>query len=266
VRSTGAIPGEVGHTTTMAVTPVTPFAALPANHEPTPPAGAELRGKPARGLTQEWKPAFTVVAVLLVAALIIGILLWSSLEFGAADPAADAPIDAAAAPADTTPVAEVPAGAPAAGTAIATITAYDPDGDGVENDADAVLAGADGNSATSWGTVCYSSKYLGGKGGVGLVVSFDGPMQQAVKVDLLTAPYQVAFFATDSETIPATIAEWGPELGPTQFANDTGTVTSPVPPAAARHVLIMLKELGVDGTCTDANPFRGRLGEIALAG
>jgi eukaryotic-like serine/threonine-protein kinase len=265
-RSTGAIPGEVGHTTTMAVTPVTPFSELPANHEPTPPAGAELRGKPARGLTQEWKPAFTVVAVLLVAALIIGILLWSSLEFGAADPAADAPIDVAAAPTDTTPVAEAPAEAPAAGTAIATITAYDPDGDGVENDADAVLAGADGNSATSWGTVCYSSKYLGGKGGVGLVVSFDGPLQQAVEVDLLTAPYQVAFFATDSETIPATIAEWGPELGPTQFANDTGTVTSPVPPGAARHVLIMLKELGVDGTCTDANPFRGRLGEIALAG
>jgi serine/threonine protein kinase len=265
-RSTGSIPGEVGHTTTMAVTPVTPFSALPANHEPTPPAGTELRGKPARGLTQEWKPAFTVVAVLLTAAVVVGIVLWSSLEFGAGDPATDAPADVAAAPANAAPADDVAAGVPAAGTAIATITAYDPDGDGVENDADAVLAGADGNAATSWGTVCYSSKYLGGKGGVGLVVSFDGPVQQAIKVDLLTAPYQVAFLASDSETIPATIADWGPELGPTQFANETGTVTSPVPSAAARHMLIMLKELGEDATCTDANPFRGRLGEIALAG
>ena len=47
----------------------TPFAALRAHDELTPPGGADLRGKPARGLTQEWKPAFTVVAVLLVAAI-----------------------------------------------------------------------------------------------------------------------------------------------------------------------------------------------------
>ena len=129
--------------------------------------------------------------------------------------------------------------APAAGTAIATITAYDPDGDGVENDADAVLAGADGNSATSWGTVCYSSKYLGGKGGVGLVVTFDGPMQQALKVDLLTAPYQVAFFASDSETIPATIGEWG--ANSVRPSSPTRPVPSPhrcllQPHAHAHHV------------------------------
>jgi hypothetical protein len=30
--------------------------------------------------------------------------------------------------------------------------------------------------------------------------------------------------------------------------------------------LILLKELGRDGTCSDANPYRGRLGEIAVAG
>ena len=263
----GAIPGEVGHTGTMPTvttattnSTATAFAALPAHDELTPPAGQPLRGKPARGLTQEWKPAFTVVAVLLVAAIGVGALLWANLEFGGAESAASTPAvpaDDVAAPGASTPPAVV-------GTTIATITAYDPDGDGSENDGDAVLATADANPATSWGTVCYSSKYLGGKGGVGLVVTFDAPLQKALQVDLQTAPYQVAFFASAAEAIPANIGDWGAELGSTQFADDTGTVTSPVPPAPVRHMFIMLKELGRDATCTDANPYRGRLGEIAI--
>lgn len=257
----GAIPGEVGHTgTTPMVTTATAFGALGANDELTPPAGSDLRGKPARGLTQEWKPAFTVVAVLLVAAVGVGALLWANLEFGGGESVASTPVVPAAsvaALADSTPPAIV-------GTTIATIIAYDPDGDGSENDGDAALATADGNPATSWGTVCYSSKYLGGKGGVGLVVTFDAPMQKALQVDLRTAPYQVTFFTSDAETIPANIGDWGPELGATQFADEAATVTSPVPPAPARHMFIMLKELGLDATCTAANPYRGRLGEIAI--
>jgi serine/threonine-protein kinase len=260
----GAIPGEVGHTRTTPMvtttTTATAFTALPAHDELTPPTGTDVRGKPARGLTQEWKPAFAVVAVLLVAAIGVGALLWANLEFGGGESVASTPAVPASvvgAPAGSTPPAAV-------GTTIATITAYDPDGDGSENDGDAVFATADGNPATSWGTVCYSSKYLGGKGGVGLVVSFDAPMQKALQVDLQTAPYQVTFFASDAETIPANIGDWGPELGATQFADETGTVTSPVPPAPARHMFIMLKELGRDATCTAANPYRGRLGEIAV--
>ena len=198
--------------------------------------------------------------MLLVAAIGVGALLWTNLEFGGAESVTSTPAipaDGVAAPGAGTPPAVV-------GTTIATITAYDPDGDGSENDGDAVLASADGNPATSWGTVCYSSKYLGGKGGVGLVVTFDAPLQKALQVDLQTAPYQVAFFASQAEAIPANIGDWGAELGATQFADETGTVTSPVPPAPVRHMFIMLKELGPDATCTDANPYRGRLGEIAI--
>ena len=51
-----------------------------------------------------------------------------------------------------------------------------------------------------------------------------------------------------------------------QFADEPGTVTSPVPGVPVRHVFVMLKELGEDPGCTSANPFRGRLGEIAIAG
>ncbi|HSM64712.1 MAG TPA: serine/threonine-protein kinase [Ilumatobacteraceae bacterium] len=258
-----SIPGEVGHSGTtpiVARSGPTAFDELPAHRDLTPPGGARAGGKPARGLTQEWKPAFAVVAALVVAAIVVGALVWANLEFGAEESVASTPavaVDDSVGVSDTAPVA--------LGSAIATLTAYDPDGDGVENDADAVLATADADPGTAWRTVCYSDRFLGGKRGVGLVVTFDAPLQQAITVDVMSAPYQVAFYATDAAAIPATIDDWGSELGTTQFAAEAGTVTSPVPPAPVRHVFIALEELGEDAGCTADNPYRGRLGEIAIA-
>jgi serine/threonine-protein kinase len=257
-RPAGAIPGEVAH---VAASPTPPATAAPVGREHTPAAGA-LRGKPAKGLTQEWRPAFTVVALLLVAGLVVGVLLWTSISFGGGDPVTSTtalPDTQSSEPPTEQPVAVGPA-------TIATVTAYDPGGDGTENDGDAVLSVADGNPGTSWPTFCYSSRYMGGKQGVGLVVTFDALAQQAITVDVQTGPYQVDFFASDADTIPASIDAWGPPLGSTAFANDPETVVSPVPPAPTRHVLVLLKELGQDASCSDANPYRGRLGEIAVVG
>ncbi len=77
-RPAGPIPGEVAHVHSSP-TPAT------NTRDQTPPAVAP-RGKPAKGLTQEWRPAFTVVALLLVAGLVVGVLLWSSMSFGGGDP------------------------------------------------------------------------------------------------------------------------------------------------------------------------------------
>jgi serine/threonine protein kinase len=253
--ATGAIPGEVAH---VASSPTRP--ATFADGDPTPAAHAQ-RGKPAKGLTQEWRPAFTVVALLLVAGIIVGVLLWSSMSFGGGDPVTSTTALPATEPSQAPNDAAVAIGAPA----IATVTAYDPGGDGTENDGDAVLALADGNPATSWPTTCYSSKYMGGKPGVGIVVTFDGLSQQAITVDAQNGPYQVDFFASDAEAIPSSVEEWGAPLGATEFADEPATVVSPVPSAPARHVLILLKELGRDSSCSDANPYRGRLGEVAIA-
>jgi eukaryotic-like serine/threonine-protein kinase len=257
VPAAGAIPGEVAHVAASSI----PQASAASDRDPTPAAVA-LRGKPAKGLTQEWRPAFTVVALLLMAGVVVGMLLWSTMSFGGGDPVTSTtalPGTETTAPAIEGPVAVGPA-------TIATVTAYDPGGDGTENDGDAVLSLADGNPGTSWPTFCYSSRYMGGKQGVGLVVTFDSLAQQAVTVDVQTGPYQVDFFASDADTIPASFEEWGAPLGSTAFADDPETLVSPVPPAPARHVLILLKELGQDGTCSDANPYRGRLGEIAVVG
>ena len=259
------IPGEVAHVTSSftaaaATKTAAPLADRVTDRDHTP-AAAALRGKPAKGLTQEWRPAFTMVALLLVAGLVVGVLLWTDSNFGGGDP-----VTSTTALPDTEPTAP-PADQAAVGpAAIATVTAYDPGGDGTENDGDAVLALADGDPSTSWPTVCYSSRYLGGKPGVGLVVTFDALTQQAITVDVQTGPYQVDFFASDAESVPTTIESWGAPLGSTKFANDPESVTSPVPSTPARHVLILLKELGEDGSCTDANPYRGRLGDIAIVG
>lgn len=262
----GAIPGEVvqfGATSNPSRTRAQPDNTT-SDRDPTDrtPLSGPARGKPAKGLTQEWKPAFTVVTGLVALGIAVAVVLSLTLLFGSDDaaPSTTAPSDPAAAGADGV----TPEPQPNGPLAIATLTAYDPDGDGSENDGDAVLAHADGDPSTSWPTVCYSDKYLGGKSGVGLVVSLDQPAQSALSVDIMSAPFQVSFFATDDETIPASIDAWGPELGATAFAEETATVESQVPPAPARHILILLRELGNDGTCSDANPYRGRLGEITL--
>jgi serine/threonine-protein kinase len=251
------IPGEVAHR------PTGPVRQIHADDTPT----TILRGKPAKGLSPEWRPAFTVVAILLFVGLVMGILLWASARFGAESesPTTVATTADAQGSDDSTGDPAEPA-APTGPATIATVTAYDPAGDGSENDADAVLALADGDPATAWSTVCYQSQFMGAKPGVGLVVSFDDLAQAAITVDVINAPYQLAFFASDAETIPASLDGWGAELGPTAFAGSPGTVVSPVPPTPARHMLVLLRELGSDDACTAANPFRGRLGEIAVVG
>ena len=260
--TTGTIPGEVAHVPGSATPPAMRAAASGGADRDTTPAANDLRGKPAKGLTQEWRPAFTVVALLLAAGLVVAVLLWTNMNFGGGDPVTST--TALPQPQTSTPVIEE---AVAFGPAtIATVTAFDPGGDGTENDGDAVLSLADTDAGTSWPTSCYSSRYMGGKQGVGLVLTFDDLAQQAITVDVQTGPYQVDFFASDADTIPTTFEAWGAPLGSTAFANDPETVVSPVPPTPTRHLLILLKELGQDGTCSDTNPYRGRLGEIAVVG
>ena len=264
------IPGEVAHTGLIPAQP--PPSTSTPDRDDTPTSAKALHGQPAKGLTQGWKPSFIVLAILLIIGLGVGVLLWASLQFSGGDtvtsttllPGDTAP-PAAESDESSSPVAAA-ADVVAGPATIAAITAYDPDGDSVENDDDAVLAKADGDSTTFWRTVCYESKFMGAKRGVGLVVSFDSPTQRALSVGVLSAPYQLEFYTSDAEVIPTTIDAWGDGLGETAFAEDPGTITSAHPPAPVRHMLILLSELGPDDSCTGSNPYRGRLGEISITG
>ena len=101
--------------------------------------------------------------------------------------------------------------APLVGTAIASVTAFDPDGDGEEND-DQAAAAVDGDPSTGWSTVCYSSEYLGGKGGVGLVATFDALAAGTFAIDIASAPWIVEVYASTGEATPASIGDWGESI------------------------------------------------------
>ncbi len=150
---------------------------------------------------------------------------------------------------------------------ISTIDAYDPEGDdGVENNDLASLALSDGDGSTDWPTSCYSSEFMGGKKGVGLVVTMDGLAQSAVTVDVVNGPYIIEFYTSASDAVPATFEGWDAQLGTVGADSAGGTVVSDVPPTPVRHVLVLLEQIGRDSSCSDARPFRGRLGEVGLVG
>ncbi len=61
--------------------------------------------------------------------------------------------------------------------------------------------------------------------------------------------------------MPAAIADWGPQVGERSFSEQPGTVqvTTSTP---VRHLLILFREIGPDGGCTAANPYRGTVGNV----
>lgn len=267
----GRIPGEVSRTGAVPIQAGTSRSA-PAptgvrEREHTPPVGAARRSNVDSAMTNSWKPSIAVIGFLLLVALIVGGLLWSNLRFAGGDVVSTTTVLPGAESA-TQPVPSIAAdGSPAApsgvGASITAVATFDPDGDNQENDGEVARA-IDGDPSTSWATVCYESKFMGAKRGVGLVVSLDTLTQQSLAVDVTSAPYQLRFFGSADEFAPTDLDQWGPELGEKAFANEPGTVTSPQPPAPIRHVLVLLNEIGADDTCTTTNPYRGRLGEITL--
>ena len=235
------IPGEA--------TPPNPSPRRPRDH--TPNAGPLLRGSPARGLQSRTGPSMIVVLALLAVALIVALVLWATIGRGGRDPS---------------PGRRPPSARPAhlrrvAPVAIDSVVAYDPDGDGEENDELAAAALADGDPSTGWRTVCYARAMMDDKPGVGLALTLATPSSGTLSFDVATAPFQVEVFTSEAAAVPAGFADWGAAIAEKTFSDQAGTVQVGVP-APARHVLIVFRELGRDPGCTPANPYRGTIGEI----
>jgi len=227
-------------------------------------------------MAQTTKPSLTVLGGLLLLAAIVAIALLVSVKYGsdgkgtapstvlpspAVDEIGDPNLSSSENPSDRIQTDITGSGA------IATISAYDPDGDdGSENDAQAPQALRDGNDQTTWGTSCYSDQFMGGKKGVGLVVTTDGFSQSAVSVDVVNGPYIVEFFTSAADAVPTSFNGWDAQLGSVQAAKVGGIVVSDIPPSPVRHILILLEQIGNDSSCSDARPYRGRLGEIGFVG
>jgi serine/threonine-protein kinase len=274
--ATGAIPGEPHITGRLPVTDAgAPTTSVAAPRDRTPPAGTELRGAPARGVHQRNGPPLVVLGALLATATIVAIILWAVLVYGGGGDAAptatllpgetveDPDADRETTEANGAGSADV--AADVAGAGIATVTAYDPDGDDATENPDLARLAVDGDPATAWRTVCYSDTYMGAKRGVGLVVTLDGPVQRPLVVTVGNGPYQIEVFATADPAIPASFDAWGAPFDDA-FGEDAATFEVIAPPAPATHVLVLLNQIGPDPGCSEANPYRGSLGEIALAG
>jgi hypothetical protein len=232
------IPGEA--------TPPNPLP--PRRRDDTPDAGPRLRGSPARGLQSRTGPSMVLVLSLLAVALVVALILWAMIRRE----------EAGGGSSPTTVAATQPVAAPAE---IASIVAYDPDGNGEENDDLASSALADGSSATSWRTVCYARSLMSGKAGVGLALTLAAPATGTLSFEVGNAPFQVEVLGSDAATLPEGFAEWGPPLAQ-KAVSDTPTTVSVTATTPVRHVLIVLRELGRDPTCTAANPHRTSIGEI----
>ena len=104
------------------------------------------------------------------------------------------------------------------------------------------------------------------KDGVGLVVTLSAAAPLGtLSFDVGNPPFQVEVFGSDAEsaaepTSPGGARRCSPRRSPT--GRRRVDVATPVP---ARHLLIVLREIGRDSGCSGANPNRGSIGEISFA-
>ncbi|MGA9278961.1 serine/threonine protein kinase [Ilumatobacter sp.] len=262
--------------------PIHPAQRSANDRDRTPRSGPQ-RGAPARGMSQKVTPSATLVGILIAIAVVIAIVLWFTLltpedvtpttTVLPGDDTAEATSDDAATeqpePETATPVADeaLPA-EPAPVDRVAQITSivsFDPEGDFAENSDLAMDAIADGDPSTLWRTSCYSNQFMGAKRGVGLVVSFDRPLEQGIELRVESAPYQIQFYEWDGDTAPITVDGWG-EPFDRSFGPDPAQITVDASGFGARHLLLLLNEIGTDDGCSTDNPYRGSIDEINVLG
>jgi hypothetical protein len=233
-------------------------AVVRAERDRTPTAGVRVRQRPNRNYEQRTGPSLVLVGLLLLIATIVVAVLWTNLR--SSDPASSTPTLVPAGGAATT----VPATAPVPIAPIATAVqarAFDPDGDRTEND-DLAPNVLDGNPSTAWNTVCYSDEYLGGKGGVGVVVSLSAPSAGSVAIDIASAPWILEVYSSPAETAPDTIGAWGISIASAN-GRDPDTVNVPIIDQS-RHLLVLLRQLGPSDDCSADNPYRGTLSDVSF--
>jgi serine/threonine-protein kinase len=225
----------------------------PHRADRTPTSTTRPSQKPNRSFEQRRGPSLVLVSCLLAAALVLGGLLWATLQGDTPDSGFSPP--STVVPTSSTLAPVVPS------SKIERVTTFDPDGDdGAEND-DLVALTIDGNPATVWSTLCYGSRTLGGKGGVGVVADLGTAAMGTFTVTIASAPFQIQILTAGDGAIPVEIADWGSPLKRAVGADPEAVTVSLS--KATRYVLVLFKQLAKTDECTK-NPYRGDISEMTF--
>ena len=187
------------------------------------------------------------VAALLVAALVMGVMLWRGLQNTKSSSVAPGPS----------------AQAPAVGAvSLKGIRSYDPNGDdGSENETQVPLL-TDNNPATLWTTVCYGDKYFGSKAGVGLVLELSGNGIGTINANFAGGPWNAEVYASTADVMPAKFEDWGLRVA-NAYGDNAGMGTFNVQ-TPGRWMLLKLVEVGRSIGCSNANPYKGSISDLTF--
>ena len=135
-----------------------------------------------------------------------------------------------------------------------------PPGDGQENP-DVLAALTDGDPTTAWTTVCYESKYLYPKSGVGLVLGLSGPVAGSSSAS--HGRRDRGGCPSTPPTRPATTWTTGAIRSPGRGSDEPGEATFSLGDSDGRYVLVWLTQLAESDACS-TNPYRGAIGELTV--
>jgi hypothetical protein len=214
------------------------------------------------GLARRARIRWLAAGVATVVAVVVGTLAFAMRSEGDDKPSSGPTVVPGAGQVGSVPATLGPLGGPVAGpVAIQSVREFDPPpGNGRENPG-TLGALTDGNPATAWTTVCYESKYLYPKNGVGVVLELSGPVRgQLLHITWPTSPWRVSIYTADQPG--STLAGWGRPVAsrgsdaPGETAFDLGSSDS-------RYVLVWLTQVARSDACS-ANPYRGAIGELSV--
>jgi len=191
------------------------------------------------------KRSYIPIALLLTAALVMAFMLWRGLQNTSSDGLPTI--------VDNVEIASVN---------LVGVKSYDPDGDDKVENEDMLPALLDDNPTSEWTTVCYGNQFFGSKAGVGLVATLSGIGIGDLTANFANGPYSADVFVSTAETVPASVDEWGLRVA-TAYSKDPGIATFEVN-APARHVLLLLREVGRSNSCSNANPYKGRIADVSF--
>ena len=191
------------------------------------------------------KRSYIPIAALLVTSLVMAAMLWRGLQ-NTQDVGGPVITD----------------GADIASVNLIGVKSFDPDGDDKVENEDLLPNLIDPDPISEWTTVCYGNQFFGSKVGVGVVASLSGVGIGDLIATFANAPYSADVFVSTSDVAPTSVDDWGLRVS-TAFSKEAGPATFAID-APARHVLLLLREIGRSNSCSNANPFKGRISNLTF--